>query len=231
MPRHYQAGTAPAISAPSPGFPTQPQMAAPQTAQPGPRDMRSLLIALIAAATTLIALALTALVILKLVDKPADAPIEAAPPAPIVKPAPKPTPVPVPAPLEDPVVAQKPAADPPRPVEKPVGVGDLPQEKPKPVAQKPSGTSPTPAPKPQAGTSVPAPPTAGEKGFLTIACDPACDSVSAGGRNFGPSPVVRAPLPPGNHTVTLRKAGSPTKSLGVTIVSGQNTARRVKMTE
>jgi hypothetical protein len=83
---------------------------------------------------------------------------------------------------------------------------------------------------------VPAPPAQpkpapgkGEPGFLTVVCDPFCDSVSAAGRNLGPSPVVRAALPPGSHGVTLRRSGSPTKSIGVTIVSGQTTARRVKM--
>lgn len=67
-----------------------------------------------------------------------------------------------------------------------------------------------------------------ELGYLTILCVPGCDAVTAGGRNLGPSPVVRTALPPGQHGIGLH-AGSVKKSLTVMIVPGQTAARRVTM--
>lgn len=201
---------------------------APMHAQTqGPRDTRSILIALIAAATTLIALALTALVILKLVEKPQEAtPAAVTPQAPIATQVVTVTPPPTATVLSPPPRPTVVATAEEKPKEETVKPDDLPKE------DKPKSTAA--APKSVGGSglkSVPAPekPKGGEPGFLTIACDPACDSVIAGGRNFGPSPVVRASLPPGSHGVTLRKSGMPSKSISVTIVSGQTTARRVKM--
>ncbi|MCU0690346.1 MAG: protein kinase [Polyangiaceae bacterium] len=71
--------------------------------------------------------------------------------------------------------------------------------------------------------------TKAEPGFLTIVCSPFCDSVVAGGRNFGPSPVVHVPLPPGSYRVTLRRSGSSTKVFQATVVSGKTTSHRVSM--
>ncbi|MBK7580810.1 MAG: serine/threonine protein kinase [Myxococcales bacterium] len=95
-------------------------------------------------------------------------------------------------------------------------------------------TSVPPAPAPAAddspppATSVEEAPRNGGPGFLTVMCVPGCDSVTAGGRNLGPSPIIRAALPPGPHGVRLRRS-STKKSFAVTIVSGQTTARRVQM--
>lgn len=225
--------------------PTQPpmhaanaQIAAQQPTQPGlagglPKDARSVLIALIAAATTLIALALTALVILKLVEKPSEP--ETAPTTVAAKPI---TPTPPPTPKV--VGEQPPPKNTVEPYQAPTSTAtvkpeELPKEAPKTAgktAAPPSTTKSVPGPAPaptEKKEKEPAAKTGGEPGFLTVVCDPFCDGVSAGGRNLGPSPVVRAALPPGNHGVTLRRSGSPTKSISVTIVSGQTTARRVKM--
>jgi eukaryotic-like serine/threonine-protein kinase len=68
-----------------------------------------------------------------------------------------------------------------------------------------------------------------EPGFLTVVCNPFCDSVSAGGRDLGPSPVVHVPLPPGQYRVTLRRTGGATKVIPAIIVSGQVTSHRVAM--
>ena len=65
-------------------------------------------------------------------------------------------------------------------------------------------------------------------GYLTIACTPACDSVRAGGRELGPSPVVRAPLAVGTVAVALRR-GSVAKQLSVRIEAGQVAALRIDM--
>ena len=73
------------------------------------------------------------------------------------------------------------------------------------------------------------PSTGGDNGFLTVVCNPFCDSVIAAGKNLGPSPVLKVPLPPGQHRVTLRKSGSPPKVMSVVIVSGQTSPLRVKM--
>jgi len=72
-------------------------------------------------------------------------------------------------------------------------------------------------------------PDGGTAGYLTILCVPGCDSVQTGGRNLGPSPIVRAALPPGEHEVVLRAAGKSTKTLRVTLTEGQTTAKRVTM--
>jgi serine/threonine-protein kinase len=68
-----------------------------------------------------------------------------------------------------------------------------------------------------------------DPGFLTVFCNPACDSIIAGGRSLGASPVVNASLPPGQHRVTLKRSGGPTKVISVIIVSGQVTSQRVSM--
>jgi hypothetical protein len=94
----------------------------------------------------------------------------------------------------------------------------------------------TDGPKTGAGTGTPT----GEKkkdepkkdegsGFLTVVCTPFCDSVLVKGRNLGPSPVLKAPLPAGTHGVTLKKSGSPSKTVTATITAGQTTPLRVKM--
>jgi serine/threonine-protein kinase len=209
-------------------------------AQPAPsatdQQRSSVLIAVIAAATTLIALTLTALVVLKITEGPKEPEARAvstqtnqptlAPTQPIPGgPTPGITVVPVP--------ATAPTAAPT--MEGAVNPESLPKETkpaPAPVAAAGGGNpKPTPAPGPApGGAPAPTPPTPGkgEPGFLTVMCVPACDSVTAGGRSLGPSPVVRAALPPGNHGVGLR-AGAKKKSLSVTITSGQTTARRVTM--
>jgi hypothetical protein len=210
--------------------------AAPTAAE---QQRSSVLIAVIAAATTLIALTLTALVVLKITESPKDEQARTngtqLPPPPSLPatvagtapgtPAPSITVVPVP------------TAAPPPTMEGAVNPESLPKET---AAAKPATPTPTPVagggpkPTPATGGGVPAPiekpatPGKGEPGFLTVMCVPACDSVTAGGRSLGPSPVVRAALPPGNHGVGLR-AGSKKKSLSVTITSGQTTARRVTM--
>ncbi|MFO0662094.1 MAG: PEGA domain-containing protein, partial [Polyangiaceae bacterium] len=69
---------------------------------------------------------------------------------------------------------------------------------------------------------------AGGDGKLSVVCVPACDSVSAGSRSLGPSPVVTT-LPAGNYTLSLRRKGSATKSVGVTITAGQTSPVRVSM--
>jgi serine/threonine-protein kinase len=66
-------------------------------------------------------------------------------------------------------------------------------------------------------------------GFLTVVCTPFCDSVIVKGRSLGPSPVLKAPLPAGTHGVTLKKSGSPSKTVTATITAGQTTPLRVKM--
>ena len=90
----------------------------------------------------------------------------------------------------------------------------------------PKGTTPL-------GPGTAPPPTAtseeGSPGFLTIYCKPACDSVSAGGRGLGASPVSNVPTPPGQHRVTCKRSGSPTKVISVIIVSGQLTSHTVIM--
>ncbi|MBX3130366.1 MAG: serine/threonine protein kinase [Polyangiaceae bacterium] len=217
----------------APGVPYGAAQGYPGTEQPK-EGRSSVLVAVIAAATTLIALTLTALVVLKLTEKPqptqpvamatqlaptAPVPLTAAPPATVI-----PTMTAAPAPTAvAPVVADL-----------PVDPSKLPAEKTAAPKPPPVGTAPRPVatgfksvPTP-ATAAAPTPATGNEPGFLTIMCDPACDSVSAGGRNLGPSPVVRRPLPAGNHSVALRKGGT-SKSIGVTIRSGETTSRRVTM--
>jgi serine/threonine-protein kinase len=105
---------------------------------------------------------------------------------------------------------------------------------PKPDSPKPDSPRPD-GPKGSATTT----PTADKKkdepkkdegsGFLTVVCTPYCDAVIVKGRNLGPSPVLKAPLPAGTHGVTLKKSGSPSKTMTATITAGQTTPLRVKM--
>jgi eukaryotic-like serine/threonine-protein kinase len=200
-----------------PGYPP-PGMAAPYMMPAPRRDSRSLVIAIIAATTTLIALAMTALVVLKVTESPsAPAPtaVATAPTAAPTQPtatvaATAPT-APTPPIATAPTAAVTAKAAPTPTPQKAVSPSSLPQE-------KRSAARPTRVETPAAAP-----------GYLTIVCDPACDSVIAGGRNLGPSPVVRRSLSAGTHAVTLRRSGAPTKSISVTIVSGQTTARRVTM--
>ncbi|MBK8996351.1 MAG: serine/threonine protein kinase [Myxococcales bacterium] len=223
------------------GFPG-PSYAAMQTAAPAlqtdaQQQRSSVLIAVIAAATTLIALTLTALVVLKITDSPKERPVTTATATVAPTPAPSPTLAATPTPAPTPTLVPVPTATP-----EPVNPDSLPKEGPTAAAPtatasptpKPVGPTPTPTPTPKStavATPTPTPtptPGKGEPGYLTVMCVPGCDAVSAGGRSLGPSPVVRAALPPGTHGVGLRK-GAIKKSLSVTIVSGQTTARRVTM--
>jgi hypothetical protein len=67
-----------------------------------------------------------------------------------------------------------------------------------------------------------------EDGFLTLVCSPSCDEVVDGGRSLGAPPIVRVPLKPGQHRLTI-KAGDKKKVIPVIIVSGQTTTQRVSM--
>ncbi len=221
----HEAYQAPPVTAPPQHHyaTAQPYQGGAPTAAEQQRS--SVLIAVIAAATTLIALTLTALVVLKITESPKEAePRATATQATLPPPVPSPTLTAPPGPTPSITVVPVPSPAPTAAVtEKPVNPETLPKEPPK--------SAPSPTPKSTGGGKVaaaPAPAGKGEPGFLTVMCVPACDSVTAGGRNLGPSPVVRAALPPGNHGVGLR-AGSKKKSLSVTIASGQTTARRVTM--
>ncbi len=65
-------------------------------------------------------------------------------------------------------------------------------------------------------------------GFLTVFCTPSCDRVVAAGQSLGPDPVVRRPLPPGQHRLSLR-SGKVSKTLSIIVESDQLTSRRVTM--
>ncbi len=210
----------------------------PVADRPPERDMRTVLIALIAAATTLIALGLSALVVLKITEKPETPPTPTASlPAAPTGAAPVASPAPAPAPATPDPKATRPGVDPATLPEQGVDPSEIPAEKkreePAPAAGGPPAPVAAPVPRPVSGGGPVAPPVpvaaSGGNGFLTIVCDPFCSSVTAGGRNLGPSPVVRRPLPAGSHSVTLRTQDGVTKSLSVTITSDKTTARRVKM--
>lgn len=100
------------------------------------------------------------------------------------------------------------------------------RSKPRPTAGGSKGTGkPSTSPKPTTTATK----DEAEPGFLTVYCTPACDQVVAGGRALGASPVVNASMPPGQHRVTLKRSGGPTKVISVIIVSGQVTSQRVSM--
>ncbi|MBI5536111.1 MAG: serine/threonine protein kinase [Deltaproteobacteria bacterium] len=91
------------------------------------------------------------------------------------------------------------------------------------------GPLPTSTATPTATATATTPPGKEEPGYLTVVCSPFCDSVVAGGRNLGPSPVVHVSLPPGQYRVTLKREGGTTKVIPAIIVSGQVTSHRVSM--
>ena len=141
---------------------------------------------------------------------------------------------PAPAPLP-PKVASKPVAParkraaPPKPRPKQVA-----KPKPKPVAKPKPKPRPKPVakPKPKPVAKAPAPPpkkSAGGTGYVTIVCDPACDSVTVDGKNLGPSPVVRSAVSAGPQSVTLEAKGYKSKTISLKVEAGKTTARRVKL--
>ncbi len=65
-------------------------------------------------------------------------------------------------------------------------------------------------------------------GYLSLQCVPGCNSVSADAHELGPSPIVRAALPPGTYRVLLKGNGK-TKVVEVAIASGQSSPMRVSM--
>jgi hypothetical protein len=65
-----------------------------------------------------------------------------------------------------------------------------------------------------------------EPGYLVLMCQPSCDDVADEGRSLGPAPIVKAPLKPGVHHLSV-KAGSAKRDLTVDIASGKTTAERV----
>ena len=108
---------------------------------------------------------------------------------------------------------------------------------------RPPGTAPPQAPHGRAPPAPPPPaaeapgneaPSAVQQeprapGMLTVVCAPFCDEVLDGTRTLGPSPIVRLPVAPGRHLLTLKKAGMADKKLAVEVVSGQVSAMRVQM--
>jgi serine/threonine protein kinase len=93
------------------------------------------------------------------------------------------------------------------------------------AAPRSTGATAAPAAKPATGNPGASPATTSapgeEPGFLTIICKPFCDDVLRGGQSLGPSPVVKSPVPPGQHRITLKRAGSPDKIISVLVSSGE----------
>jgi hypothetical protein len=174
-----------------------------------------LLIGITAAATTLIALSLTTLVVLELTRK--DEP-PAAPPAPTTTTRPAPPPA---------RAAVEPVA-----TDQPVDPATLPTEDSalREGSELPEAATSTAAPiRAPATRTRSVPQRAGRTGYLTVVCDPICDSVHAAGKSLGPSPILGAALPAGGHAVMLRRKGARSRTIRVTIVSGETTVQRVKM--
>jgi serine/threonine-protein kinase len=182
-------------------------------------DDRTVVIALIAAITTLIALGLVAFVVLRLTARHRPAPSVAAATAPTTDVAVLPT-------LTATAVSSAPPS-PPLTSSAAAERGEEAEHVEEPAAKQAPSKTRAHGTVPRAGRQAPSPPK--DPGFLTVVCNPACDSVIAGGRDLGPSPVVRASLPPGTHSVRLRKSGVEAKSVSVKIVAGQTTPLRVTM--
>jgi hypothetical protein len=76
-----------------------------------------------------------------------------------------------------------------------------------------------------AASSAPAA-TPGGTGFVTIACNPTCDEVVVGDRSLGPSPIVRAAVDAGTHTVTLKRKDAPDSQITVVVNEGMTAVRQ-----
>ena len=118
-----------------------------------------------------------------------------------------------------------PKAAPSRPRPKPVVVSAAPR---KPAARPAPTPKAKPVAKASAAAAAPKTPAAGT-GYVTIVCDPACDSVTVGGNDLGPSPVVRSAVSAGPQTVTLKAKGHKSKTLNLEVEAGKTTARRVRL--
>ncbi|HEU4404922.1 MAG TPA: serine/threonine-protein kinase [Polyangiaceae bacterium] len=91
--------------------------------------------------------------------------------------------------------------------------------------KKPAKPEPKPEPKPD---TEPAEIDIVADGYLSVQCVPSCTAISAEKHELGPSPVVRAPLPPGTYRLMLKGNGK-TKVVEVAITSGQSSPLRVSM--
>jgi serine/threonine-protein kinase len=93
--------------------------------------------------------------------------------------------------------------------------------------RRPKPTPAAPAPPADDAPPPPTPSAAAPNGFLTLDTYP-WTRVTVDGRALGATPVVRAPLPPGTHSIVLE---NPEKGLrqvtSVTIKSGETTSRRL----
>ncbi|WP_170229186.1 PEGA domain-containing protein [Polyangium fumosum] len=90
------------------------------------------------------------------------------------------------------------------------------------VALAAEATRPEPAPKPDASRA---------NGFVTVACNPGCEGIFVNGRSLGPSPIVRAELPPGTHKLTLRRKGYEEKKVEVVVKPGETALLNVKLSQ
>jgi hypothetical protein len=72
------------------------------------------------------------------------------------------------------------------------------------------------------------PPAAEDHGYLTINAQPVAQ-VTIDGRAAGTTPIMRYALPPGAHEVTLTTESGATRTITLEIVSGQLTARMVRL--
>lgn len=135
---------------------------------------------------------------------------------------------PAPAAVAEAVAPSKPGLAPPEPQSQP---GSLPVAPALPSVPAPPAARP-PSPElvdPWAqGTSRPPPAPTPGVGHLTVACIPFCDRVIAGGKNLGPSPVIKAALPAGRVNLELRR-GAIRRALSVQIVAGETRTVRISL--
>jgi serine/threonine-protein kinase len=58
---------------------------------------------------------------------------------------------------------------------------------------------------------------------LTVICLPACDEVVDNGQSLGRSPILKHPVPAGDHKLTLIRSEPPTtKVVNTTVKSGSS---------
>jgi len=80
-------------------------------------------------------------------------------------------------------------------------------------------------------TPAPAQPAKAAVGFVSIACNPGCESVLVDGRAIGPSPVVRVAVTEGAHEITLRRKGYEQRKLSVSVKKGQTASLNIKLSQ
>lgn len=108
-------------------------------------------------------------------------------------------------------------------------VAPKPPPKPPPEPEEEEPTPPVATSKPDTSEEDDPPASSKKGGYLTVICIPACDEVRDGSKSLGPSPIFKAEVASGSHTVKLRGPDGETRTKSVSVKAGETTVIKERL--